>query len=90
MFSLFLQSGIKKLQAYFLLFLFALMAPIGVFSANLFSDLNQYSNEIMAIVTGMFLHISTTIIFESNEGHRFSLEKIITIITGIIIDIFSV
>tara|TARA_B100000700_G_C14984146_1_gene827918 strand:- start:113 stop:808 length:696 start_codon:yes stop_codon:yes gene_type:complete len=90
LFSLFLQSGMKKMQAYFLLFLFALMAPIGVFSAHLFTDLNQYSNEIMAIVIGMFLHISTTIIFESTDRHRFSLQKIITIITGTIIAIFSV
>ena len=90
LFSLFLQSGMKKIEAYSLLFLFALMAPIGVYSGHLFSDLNQYSNEIMAIVIGIFLHISTTILFESTDGHKFSLQKIIIIIIGTVIAIFSV
>jgi zinc transporter ZupT len=90
LFSFFLQSGMSKLKSYFLLFLFALMAPIGVYSGHLFSDLDQYANEIMAIVIGIFLHISTTILFESTDGHKFSFQKIITIIIGTIIAIFSV
>ena len=90
LFSFFLQSGMSKLKSYFLLFLFALMAPIGIYSGHIFSELNQYSNEIMAIVIGIFLHISTTILFESTDGHKFSLQKIITIIIGTIIAIFSV
>ena len=89
LFSFFLQSGMSKLKSYFLLFLFALMAPIGVYSGHLFSDLNQYANEIMAIVIGIFLHISTTILFESTDGHKFSTIKIFAIITGSLLAIFS-
>jgi len=89
LFAFFLQSGMRKLKAYFLLFLFALMAPLGVYSGHLFSELAIYANEIMAIVIGIFLHISTTILFESTDGHKFSTIKIFAIITGSLLAIFS-
>ena len=85
----FLQSNMKKSRAYILLFLFAIMAPLGVYSGNIFSFLSFYHNEILAIVIGIFLHISTTILFESTDGHRFSFTKIITIIVGTLLAIFS-
>jgi len=87
--SLFLQSGMSKIKAYFLLMLFALMTPLGVYSGHLFTELSNYANEIMAIVIGIFLHISTTILFESTDGHRFSFQKILTIIIGACIAILS-
>ena len=85
----FLQSNMKKSRAYILLFLFAIMAPLGVYSGNIFGALSFYHNEILAIVIGIFLHISTTILFESTDGHRFSFTKIITIIFGTFLAIFS-
>ena len=39
-------------------------------------------NSILAIVVGMFLHISTTIIFETSENHKFNFLKLLTIIGG--------
>ena len=85
----FLQSNMKKSRAYMLLFLFAIMAPLGVYSGNIFGALSLYHNEILAIVIGIFLHISTTILFESTDGHRFSFTKIITIIVGTLLAVFS-
>ena len=87
--SFFYQSNISKKKAYFYLLLFALMAPLGVFAGTLFTTLANYNNEIMAIVIGIFLHISTTILFESTDGHRFSFTKIITIIIGALLAIFN-
>jgi len=87
--SLFLQSGMGKLKSYFLLIVFSIMAPLGMYSGTLFQELSNYSNEIMAIVIGIFLHISTTILFESTDGHRFSLQKILTIIVGSLLAILS-
>ena len=87
--TFFLQSNMKKSRAYILLFLFAIMAPLGVYSGNIFGALSFYHNEILAIVIGIFLHISTTILFESTDGHRFSFTKIITIIVGTLLAIFS-
>ncbi len=87
--TFFLQANIPKKRAYFLLLLFALMSPLGVYSGTLFSTLANYHNEIMAIVVGIFLHISTTILFESSDGHKFSIQKIIAIIIGAFIAILS-
>jgi len=87
--TFFLQSNIGKSKAYFYLLLFALMSPLGVFAGNLFTALASFHNEIMAMVIGIFLHISTTILFESSDGHKFSLQKILAIIIGACIAISS-
>ena len=88
--TFFLQSNMRKSKAYFYLLLFALMAPLGVFAGNLFAALADFHNEIMAMVIGIFLHISTTILFESSDGHKFSLQKILAIIVGACIAILSI
>ena len=80
--TIFLQSNISKTRAYFYLLLFALMSPLGVFSGSLFADLVEFHNEIMAVVIGILLHISTTILFESSEGHKFNSKKIFAILLG--------
>ena len=38
---------------------------------------------VLGIVIGMFLHISTTIIFETSENHKFNLLKLSSVIVGI-------
>jgi len=80
--SFFFQSNISKKKAYFYLLLFALMSPLGVFLGILFADLAEFHNEIMAVVIGIFLHISTTILFESSKGHKFNSKKIFAILLG--------
>ncbi|MFH1319321.1 MAG: ZIP family metal transporter [Bacteroidota bacterium] len=80
--SLLIQSNVKKQIAIILLILFALMSPLGFFASNVIGEMELYFNEIMAIVIGIFLHISTTILFESTEDHRFNINKFITIIFG--------
>ena len=87
--TFFLQSNMPKQKAYFYLLLFALMSPLGVFAGSFFTALVNYNNEIMAMVIGIFLHISTTILFESSDGHKFSTQKILAIIVGAIIVMLS-
>ena len=87
--TFFLQSNMKKSRAYFLLFLFAIMSPLGVYAGNIFGALSAFQDEIIAIVIGIFIHISTTILFESTDGHKFSFTKILTIIVGAILAILS-
>ena len=89
MMTFFLQANIKKSKAYILLFLFALMAPLGVYTGSIFQDISTFQDEIMAIVIGILLHISTTILFESSEGHKFSIQKVIAIIIGALIAVLS-
>jgi hypothetical protein len=41
----------------------------------------------MAIVIGIFMHISTTILFESGEVHRIHLGKLMAIIVGTVLGV---
>jgi zinc and cadmium transporter len=87
--TFFLQSNISKKKAYILILLFGLMSPLGVFAGDIFIGLANYQNEIMAIVVGIFLHISTTILFESSNGHKFSMQKVLAIIIAAVIAVLS-
>jgi hypothetical protein len=64
------------------------MTPLGTFAAVNFSFLSNYYAQISGIVIGILFHISSTIIFESSEGHKFNLAKISVIILGIILAYF--
>lgn len=54
---------------------FALIAPVGVYLGANLSFLADYGKELTAIVLGIFLHISTTILFESTQSHKFNFLK---------------
>jgi zinc and cadmium transporter len=87
-------SGVSKTKSLFYLSIFALMGPLGAITGmllhqNEISFIAAYSDEITAIVIGIFLHISTTILFESSSDHRFNIYKMIAIITGGIIGLLS-
>lgn len=87
LFTLFRGAGLSNIKSYFLMFLFALMTPLGSYVGTISSDF--YNKEIMAIVIGIFLHISTTILFESSEGHRFNVMKLISIVFGTLLAWFG-
>ncbi len=80
-----MQSNLKKYLIVIFLILFAIMTPLGTLTANSTTFLSDHLQEIMAIVIGIFLHISTTILFESSEGHKFNLTKLLVIIGAIAI-----
>jgi hypothetical protein len=68
--------------------LFAIMAPAGYFVSNALStggigNLQQYFNRIMGVVIGIFLHISTTILFESSSDHKFTVRKMVAVLLGV-------
>ena len=44
----------------------------------------------MAIVIGIFMHISTTILFESEDHHRFPVAKMLAVGVGLLLGIASV
>ena len=64
------------------------MTPLGSLSAELLSISPTLIYSINAIVIGMFLHISTIILFESSEGHHFNLNKILMIISAVVLAYF--
>lgn len=93
--TMLLQSNIKKQTALLFLVIFALITPLGTFTSiaigeNMIGNFSMYFDKIMAVVVGIFLHISTTILFESSENHRFNLIKFIVIILGAALALFSI
>jgi len=76
-----LQSGMKRSSALGILAIFAAMGPCGMFLSQ-HTALAAYSRELMAIVIGIFMHISTTILFEASDVHRFNFGKLGAIIFG--------
>jgi zinc transporter ZupT len=80
----FIKANYSKLTTISFMLLFALMTPIGNLISNL-ELLEEYHTEITAIVIGIFLHVSTTILYESSKDHKFNLVKLLTIILGIVI-----
>ncbi len=80
--SMFAQAGYSRLKTFILISLFALMAPLGTLTASVIQEVSNYHREITAVVVGIFLHISTTILFESSEGHKFNLKKLLVIGLG--------
>ena len=68
---------------------FGIMSPLGMFLANKISFFTQYQTEITALIIGVFLHISTIILFESSENHKFNFQKFTAILLGILLTIFT-
>lgn len=66
----------------FALLCFALMSPLGAY-VGLHLDLNLIGKFIEPLIVGVLFHISTTILFESSEGHEFNLQKFLFILLGI-------
>jgi zinc and cadmium transporter len=88
--SLFLHYGCTKTKAFIYLGIFALMTPLGsvfsnVLDATFTNSLNLYFNYALAVVIGIFLHVSTSILFETEENHRYNLQKFLTVIIGLVV-----
>ncbi|WP_303315536.1 ZIP family metal transporter [Flavivirga abyssicola] len=82
--SMFLfQSNYSKIQIGIFLTIFACMTPLGTIISHTSETVANFAHIINAIVIGIFFHISTTILFESGDGHKFNLSKFIAIILGV-------
>jgi zinc and cadmium transporter len=83
----------KSKKAIALLVLFAVASPVGLVVSNVLKDQLLLSEQgfvaLFAIVSGNFLHISTTIFFESSPKHHHGWKKNLTIIIGGIVAMIS-
>lgn len=65
---------------------FSIAAPLGLLLSTYLSEIEVLSNNAMiylyALVSGNFLHISTTIVFESSPEHHFNARKLAVAIVG--------
>lgn len=91
--SMLMQSHISNAKAFFWLIIFALMTPLGTVANTILGQaisIEGFSEKIMGMVIGIFLHISTTILFESGDEHRFNFVKFITIVAGMGLAVFFI
>ena len=83
--SLFLLSGFRQAITLSCLAIFAAMSPLGALLASFFPLGQAAVANLLALVIGSFLHISTTILFEAddNRQHHVSWTKLGVIVLGI-------
>lgn len=86
--ALLMNSGVTLKRSIFWLVIFGLMAPMGALTNHLLIDLNleylaDLTPKVTGVLIGILLHVSTTIIFESEEGHKFNWVKFASILVGI-------
>lgn len=85
--TLLISTNVTKLKSWLILIAFSIMTPLGLI-LGLFSSTAAHFidfNMILAVVVGMFLHISTTIIFETSENHKFNILKLTSILIGCVL-----
>lgn len=93
--SLLMNSALSKNKIIVNIVIFALMSPLGYLLSNTIKissigDISQYYNYMMAVVIGIFLHISTTILFESSsEDHRYNRQKIMIVLLGVAVSLLN-
>lgn len=81
--TIFKAAQLSRVKSWIALGIFAITAPVGLlFGSYLIHSFDFNLGFAMAVAIGMFLHISTTIIFESSAGHKFNLYKFIAILCG--------
>ncbi|MCH8330323.1 MAG: ZIP family metal transporter [Bacteroidetes bacterium] len=91
--SILIYSGFNKPFSFTMLVIFCAISPI---SALLAENVGQPSNTelyniVTGIVVGSFLHISTTILFESSTKiHKLSIIRILAILAGAAISLLTI
>lgn len=87
-------SGFSLAKGAFAMFGFAAMAPLGGVITHFLEggviEVGQFQGITLAILVGVFLHIATTIIFESDKGHAFNLTKLVAIMLGFVLAFIAV
>ena len=86
--TFFSNAQLNKKAIFFFMMVFAFMTPLGTILSESLPFLKEYYAQISGIVIGILFHISSTIIFESSEGHKFNLAKLSVIVLGIIMAYF--
>lgn len=92
--TLLLNTRLSKQKIMLYIGIFAAMTPLGYMTSKSISTgeiahISQHFDKIMAVVIGIFLHISTTILFESGSAdhHKFNKKKMVAIALGIAVSL---
>jgi len=84
----FIKANYKKTTTLSFLFLFALMTPLGNWVSEHLVFTQDQELKITAVTIGVFLHVSTTILFESSKNHQFNVSKMTAVVVAIVIAYF--
>ncbi len=84
-----LNAKFSKTTVIIFLIVFGIMSPLGVLLSEEMGLFERYIEEITAVIIGVFLHISTIILFESSENHTFNLQKFLAILAGILLTVVT-
>ena len=77
------QTNLNFYKKVIILIGFAIMTPLASY-LNIYTPILQpYSVHITALVVGVLLHISTTMLFESTDNNKFNISKLLVIIFGL-------
>lgn len=80
----------KDKTNYLWIALYAVMVPLGMIIGHQLIDYAEIFSMLIAVVIGVFLHISTTILFENNESHTYGRYKLIAILVGLVVALLAV
>lgn len=86
--SVLIQNKLSKTATIGSIVIFASMSPLGYWISygigkGSIGNIEAYFDNIMGVVIGIFLHISTTILFESSVDHKFNLKKMAAVLIGV-------
>lgn len=88
-----LKPHYSSLKSMFFILIFAITLPLGSLTnitiEGLLSDSTHFEHVVLAVVVGMMLHVSTTILYETDEGHKFNYKKVISILIGFVVAFFT-
>ncbi len=80
-------------KAFLWLLIFAIGSPLGIFFSNVVLPQEAPDGLVYTALTGLvagnFLHISTTILFETSPDHRFNRTKLIATLFGLTLALAS-
>ena len=79
-------QGLGK-RACYVLAIFSIASPLGLLLSDYILLSEQTIMIVSAVVSGSFLHISTTIFVESSPNHRFGFNKILISTAGALLAI---
>lgn len=87
--ALFRTFGYQRFKLILALCVFALVAPAGAFFNNFAGQMlgdgaDSLTLPMLSILVGILLHVSTIILFENDEHHKFNRSKFIAILSGIL------
>ncbi|MCT4579785.1 MAG: ZIP family metal transporter [Flavobacteriales bacterium] len=86
-----IQSQLKKSTIIWLFILFASMSPIGGIiglSIDNTDIVNDLSSILLAVTTGMLIHVTTLLVFEEYHNQKEKIKNIVLIIIGLVLGIF--